>query len=93
MKKNDIVGVWNHDSNAEDAGIVVEVIWIKSKYNHQLEKKYNVMIGGKIYELFDFQMFRPGKATKNISSLSLGRCFFSKQGKYERIDLMGATQS
>ena len=88
MKKNEIVGVWNHDQSREDLGIIVDVKSIRNKYNSQLDKKYFVMIEKEVYELFDFQLFKPGAATKNIASISLGKCFFSKQGKYERVNLL-----
>jgi len=88
MKKGQIVGVWNHDQCREDVGLVVNVKDIRSKYNNQINKKYFVMIEEKVYELFSFQIFKPGNATKNIPSESMAKCFFSKQGKYERINLI-----
>ena len=89
MKKNEVVGVWNHDIGQEDLGLIVDVKKIRNKYNSQLNKKYFVMIEGKIYELYDFQIFPPVKATKNIANSSMAKCFFSKQGKYQRISLVG----
>lgn len=88
MKKNQMIGVWNHEESREDPGLIVDVKKVKSKYNNQFDEKYLVMVDGKIYELFDFQIFAPGKATKNIANLSLGKAFFSKQGKYERVSLI-----
>jgi|LWDU01.1.fsa_nt_gi hypothetical protein len=90
MKKGQIVGVWNHDQSREDIGLVVDIKDIRSKYNNQLNKKYFVVIEEKVYELYNFQIFKPGNATKNIPAASTAKCFFSKQDTYERIDL--ATQ-
>ena len=89
MKKNKVVGVWNHDEQREDTGLIVDVKKIRNKYNNQLNEKYFVMLEGKIYELYDFQIFEPGKATKNIANVSIAKCFFSKQGMYQRINLAG----
>ncbi len=89
MKKNEMVGVWNHDEGREDTGVIVDIKKIRSKYNNQLDNKYFVLIDGTVYELYDFQIFSPGKATKNKAAISLGKCFWSKQGKYERVSMIG----
>ena len=82
-----MVGVWNHEDNREDTGLIIDVKTIKNKYNNQFDKKYLVMIDKNIYELFSFQIFEPGKAVRNNSAKSMKNSFFSKQGKYERISL------
>ena len=89
MKKNEVVGVWNHEAGREDTGLIIDVKKVRNKYNNQLNEKYFVMLEGKIYELYDFQIFSPGKATKNVANASMAKCFFSKQCKYSRISLTG----
>jgi hypothetical protein len=89
MKKNEVVGVWNHETGREDTGLIVDVKKVRNKYNNQINEKYFVMLEGKVYELYDFQIFIPGKATKNIVNSSIAKCFFSKQGRYARISLVG----
>jgi hypothetical protein len=87
MKKNSIVGVWNHECQREDPGLIISIKEVKNSQNYQMDRKYLVMIEGAVYELYDFQVFEPGKAEQNVSLFSLGKCFFSAQGKYERIQL------